>query len=58
MDGLPGDWDAGWGLVGASNTTPVRVLRFVADNEDALDRILRDCRERILAVVPELKLPF
>jgi phosphomannomutase/phosphoglucomutase len=58
IDGLRVDWNDGWGLVRASNTTPVLVLRFDADNEDALGRILRDFREQILAVDPELKLPF
>jgi len=58
IDGLRVDWNDGWGLVRASNTTPVLVLRFDADSEEALGRILRDFREQILAVDPELKLPF
>src|SRR5690606_18098584 len=57
IDGLRVDWNDGWGLVRASNTTPVLVLRFDADSEEALGRILRDFREQILAVDPELKLP-
>ena len=32
---LPG----GWGLVRASNTQPILVLRFEAESPDALDRI-------------------
>ena len=58
IDGLRVDWNDGWGLVRASNTTPVLVLRFDADSEQVLGRILRDFSEQLLAVDPELKLPF
>ena len=36
IDGVRADWPDGWGLVRASNTTPVLVLRFDADNAAAL----------------------
>jgi len=52
------DWDDGWGLVRASNTTPVLVLRFDADDQAALERIQRVFREQIHAIDPELELPF
>jgi len=58
IDGLRVDWNDGWGLVRASNTTPVLVLRFDADSEEALGRILRDFSDQLHAVDPELKLPF
>ncbi len=58
IDGLRVDWNDGWGLVRASNTTPVLVLRFDADSEEALGRILRDFSEQLHAVDPELRLPF
>ena len=58
IDGLRVDWNDGWGLVRASNTTPVLVLRFDADSEEALARIVADFREQIAVVDPELKLPF
>ncbi len=58
IDGLRVDFPDGWGLVRASNTTPVLVLRFDADSEEALDRIRGDFREQLLAVDPELPLPF
>src|SRR5690606_979722 len=35
IDGLRADWNDGWGLLRASNTTPVLVLRFEADDEQA-----------------------
>ncbi len=58
IDGLRADWEDGWGLVRASNTTPSLVLRFDADNEHALTRIQDAFREQILALEPEMKLPF
>ncbi|WP_147653493.1 phosphomannomutase/phosphoglucomutase [Vulcaniibacterium gelatinicum] len=58
MDGLRVDWPDGWGLVRASNTTPVLVLRFDADNAEALARIQAAFREQLLALEPGLKLPF
>ena len=58
IDGLRVDWNDGWGLVRASNTTPVLVLRFDADSEEVLGRILRDFSTQLHAVDPELKLPF
>ena len=58
IDGLRVDWPDGWGLVRASNTTPVLVLRFDADNAAALARIQAVFRERLLQQKPDLVLPF
>jgi phosphomannomutase/phosphoglucomutase len=58
IDGLRADWPDGWGLVRASNTTPVLVLRFEADNAAALKRIQQFFRKQLLAVDFKLKLPF
>ncbi len=58
IDGVRVDWPDGWGLVRASNTTPVLVMRFDADSQEALERIQALFRERLLAVDPELDLPF
>jgi phosphomannomutase/phosphoglucomutase len=58
IDGLRVDWPDGWGLVRASNTTPVLVLRFDADNAAVLARIQATFRERLLQVKPDLVLPF
>ncbi|HET7591862.1 MAG TPA: phosphomannomutase/phosphoglucomutase, partial [Rhodanobacteraceae bacterium] len=58
IDGLRADWPDGWGLVRASNTTPVLVLRFDADNPDALKRIQEAFRAQILACDSTLTLPF
>lgn len=58
IDGVRADWPDGWGLVRPSNTTPILVLRFDADNAAALARIESVFREQLLAVDPSLKLPF
>jgi len=58
IDGLRVDWPDGWGLVRASNTTPVLVMRFDADSQAALSRIQAAFREQLLAVKPDLALPF
>ena len=58
IDGLRADWPDGWGLVRASNTTPVLVLRFEADDAPALKRIQQVFRKQLLAVDSKLKLPF
>ena len=58
IDGLRADWDDGWGLVRASNTTPILVMRFDADTNAAMARIQQAFREQLLQVQPDLKLPF
>ncbi|HUA79717.1 MAG TPA: phosphomannomutase/phosphoglucomutase [Dyella sp.] len=58
IDGVRADWPDGWGLVRPSNTTPILVLRFDADNQAALTRIQETFRAQLLAVDPSLKLPF
>ena len=58
IDGLRVDFPDGFGLVRASNTTPVWVLRFEADNRPALARIQGRFRELIHRVRPGLPLPF
>jgi phosphomannomutase/phosphoglucomutase len=58
IDGLRADFDDGWGLVRSSNTTPVLVLRFEADNDEALARIMGDFRRVMLQVNTHLSLPF
>jgi phosphomannomutase len=39
IDGVRVDWPDGFGLIRASNTTPVLVLRFEGHTQEALDRI-------------------
>lgn len=58
LDGLRVEYADGFGLARPSNTTPVIVLRFEADNADALARIQQDFRSVLHAAAPELVLPF
>jgi phosphomannomutase / phosphoglucomutase len=58
IDGLRVEYVDGFGLMRPSNTAPVIVLRFEADNIVALKRIQECFRSVILAAVPDVKLPF
>jgi phosphomannomutase/phosphoglucomutase len=58
IDGLRVEYPDGFGLARSSNTTPVVVMRFEADNEAALKRIQEDFRRVIVAAKPDAKLPF
>ncbi len=58
IDGLRVEYADGFGLMRPSNTTPVIVLRFEADNAGALQRIQNDFRRVLLQAAPELDLPF
>ncbi len=58
IDGLRVEYADGFGLARASNTTPVIVLRFEAENEAALERIKADFRRELLAVKPGATLPY
>ena len=58
IDGVRTEYADGFGLARPSNTTPVVVLRFEADDEAALARIQAIFRSAIDAVWPGLTLPF
>jgi len=58
IDGLRVDYDDGFGLVRASNTTPCLVFRFEAESESALNRIQDDFRQLVSSQEPEADLPF
>jgi len=58
IDGVRVDYPKGWGLVRASNTTPVLVLRFEADTEVELQRIKDVFHAQLKNVAPDLELPF
>jgi phosphomannomutase/phosphoglucomutase len=57
IDGLRVEYPDGFGLMRASNTTPVIVLRFEADSDDALARIRADFRRVLERARPGLPLP-
>ena len=58
IDGLRVEYADGFGLARSSNTTPVIVLRFEADDQAALKRIQEDFRRVILQAKPGAALPF
>jgi phosphomannomutase/phosphoglucomutase len=58
IDGLRVEYPDGFGLMRASNTTPVVVLRFEGDTKAALERIQADFRRVLLEVKPGASLPF
>jgi len=57
IDGLRVHYPDGFGLVRASNTTPVLVCRFEADSQAALERIRRDFTRVIQTLKPDAQLP-
>ncbi len=58
LDGLRVEYEDGFGLARPSNTTPVIVLRFEADDQAALERIKADFRRVLHEAAPGLALPF
>ncbi|MFP3874649.1 MAG: phosphomannomutase/phosphoglucomutase [Thiohalophilus sp.] len=58
IDGVRADFEDGWGLVRASNTTPSLILRFEAKDKEALQRIQQKFRELLQTVKPDLAMPF
>jgi phosphomannomutase/phosphoglucomutase len=58
LDGLRVEYEDGFGLARASNTTPVIVLRFEARDEAGLKRIQDDFRRVLAAAKPGVELPF
>ncbi|WP_372827870.1 phosphomannomutase/phosphoglucomutase [Polaromonas sp.] len=53
IDGVRVDWSDGFGLIRASNTTPVLVLRFEGHTEAALKRIQTDMLGLLHGVKPD-----
>jgi len=53
IDGLRVDWPDGFGLIRASNTTPVLVLRFEGHTAAALERIQADMLALLRSVKPD-----
>ncbi len=57
IDGLRVEYPDGFGLMRASNTTPVIVLRFEGDSKAALERIRGDFRRVLEKARPGLTIP-
>jgi len=58
IDGVRADFDDGWGLVRASNTTPSLVIRFEADNDAAMERIQNEFRDTMQRTDASIETPF
>ena len=58
IDGVRVEYADGFGLARASNTTPVIVIRFEADNAAALERIKTDFRAALQPLKPGAPLPY
>ena len=58
IDGVRVEYPDGFGLCRASNTTPVLVLRFEAENDEALVRIQKAIGDAIVHIKPDARLPF
>ncbi len=56
IDGLRAEYDDGFGLIRASNTTPVLVLRFEGHTPEALARIQADFMQALRAVKPDAQI--
>ena len=58
IDGVRVEYRDGFGLARASNTTPVIVIRFEADNDAALERIKSQFRAALQPLKPNAPLPY
>jgi phosphomannomutase len=56
IDGLRIDWPDGFGLIRASNTTPVLVLRFEGHDPSALHRIEADLLALLRGIKPDARI--
>jgi phosphomannomutase/phosphoglucomutase len=58
LDGVRVDYNDGWGLLRASNTTPSLVARFEGQDRDVLGRIQQQFREQLLKIKPDMDIGF
>jgi phosphomannomutase len=56
IDGVRVDWPDGFGLIRASNTTPVLVLRFEGHTQAAMERIEADMLALMRSVKPDAQI--
>jgi len=54
IDGLRVNFNDGWGLLRASNTTPKLVLRFEGDTEESMHRIQNEFISELSRICPEI----
>jgi phosphomannomutase/phosphoglucomutase len=58
IDGLRAEFEQGWGLIRASNTTPALLFRFESDNEEGLLHVQSIFRDMLSKVAPDVTAPF
>lgn len=58
IDGIRCEYQNGFGLARASNTTPVVVFRFEGDSKQALEQIQAEFKAAIQQLLPNASLPF
>jgi phosphomannomutase/phosphoglucomutase len=58
IDGIRVEYADGFGLARPSNTTPVVVLRFEADSDEALQRIQAEFRSNLQRIGLSLNIPL
>lgn len=58
IDGLRVEFEQGWGLIRASNTTPCLVARFEAKDQASLEKIQKLFRVQLQALEHQLEIPF
>lgn len=58
IDGVRVDFNFGFGLVRASNTTPNLILRFEADSQENLQKIQNQFKQQLLNLDSKLVIPF
>ncbi|MDF1762516.1 MAG: phosphomannomutase/phosphoglucomutase [Oleibacter sp.] len=58
VDGLRIEFNFGWGLIRASNTTPNLTLRFAADSEASMQRIQQKIKQSLTRHAPEIQTLF
>lgn len=58
IDGLRVDFERGWALVRASNTSAALTFRFEAESKEILDKIQQNFKQEIRRIHPTLNLTF
>ncbi|WP_131783477.1 phosphomannomutase/phosphoglucomutase [Legionella gresilensis] len=58
IDGIRVEFEHGWGLIRASNTTPCLVARFEAQDKPSLDSIQQLFKQELLRIGKDLAIPF
>ncbi len=58
IDGLRAEFEQGWGLIRASNTTPALLFRFESDSEEGLLHVQSIFKDMLSKVAPDVTAPF